>query len=42
MAHLRRAEGYKEEVSSDDDLEIAHSVRRGPGDTDKYIESEWF
>jgi hypothetical protein len=41
MAQMGRAEGYEEETSSDDDLEIIGTVRRGPRDTDKYIESEW-
>lgn len=39
MAHMGGSEGYKEELSSDDDLEIVRSVRKAPVDSDKYIES---
>jgi hypothetical protein len=42
MAHMVRAERYKEEFSTEDDLEIVRSTRKAPVDTDKYIESEWF
>jgi hypothetical protein len=40
MAHMGRAEGYKEEVSSDGDPDIVRSVGKGPADTDQYIESK--
>lgn len=40
MAHMGRAEGYREELPSDDDLDIVRSVRKGAADTDQYIESE--
>jgi len=37
---MGRAEGYKEEVSSDGDPDIVRSMREGPADTDQYIESK--
>ena len=40
MAHIGRAEGYREELPSDDDLDIVRSVRKGAADTDQYIESK--
>jgi hypothetical protein len=39
MAHMGHAEGYKEEVLSEDDLDIVRSMRKGPADTDQYIDS---
>ena len=41
MAHMERGEGYKEEASSDDDLDIVKSTRKGLADADKYIESKF-
>jgi hypothetical protein len=38
MAQMGRAEGYEQELSSDDDLDIVKSTRKGLADADKYIE----
>jgi hypothetical protein len=41
MAQMERGEGYEEEASSDDDLDIVKSTRKGLTDADEYIESKF-
>jgi hypothetical protein len=41
MAHVERGKGYEEEASSDDDLDVVESTRKGLIDADEYIESKF-
>jgi hypothetical protein len=41
MAHMVLAEGCEEEASSNNDLDIVKSTRKGLADADKYIESKF-
>jgi hypothetical protein len=42
MAHLGRAEGYEQEISSDDGLDIINTTRKSlpKADIDKYIKGK--